>query len=138
MTEVSYEPRKKVIIHEYSRYDSVEELVRCGFAGAPPGSNAIIRWVDGIVLSHNPYPMTDSITTELIEGRLHWDHVSFAPMEEYQANLSFANLPMTVTVVDVSVNPVFCDIARFIKEKLMKRNLRPNRAARRTSVKVRS
>ena len=121
MTEVSYEPRKKVIIHEYSYYDSVEALVRCGFAGAPPGSSVIIRWVDGVVLSQNTYPMTDSITAELIEGRLHWDHVSFAPMEEYQASLSFANLAITVTVIDVSVNPVFCDIAKFIKKNLMKK-----------------
>jgi hypothetical protein len=120
MTEVSYEPRKKVIIHEYSRYDSVEALVRCGFAGAPPGSSIIVRWVDGIVFSHNTYPMTDSITAELIEGILHWDHVSFAPMEKYQASLSFANLPITVTVVDVSVNPVFRDIAKFIRKELMK------------------
>jgi hypothetical protein len=121
MTEVTYEPRKKVIIHEYSHYDSVEALIRCGFAGISPGSNVIVRWVDGIVLSHNAYPMTDSVTRELIEGRLHWDHVAFAPMEQYQESLSFANLPITVTVVDVSVNPVFCDIAKFIKEKLMKK-----------------
>ena len=121
MTEVTFEPRKKVIIHEYRRYDSVEALIRCGFAGAPPGSNVIVRWVDGIVLSHNTYPMTDFVTKELIEGRLHWDHVAFAPMEKYQESLSFAHLPITVTVVDVSVNPVYCDIGKFIKETLLKK-----------------
>lgn len=120
MTEVSYEPRKKVIIHEYSRYDTIESLIRNGFAGAPPGAEVVVRWVDGIVFSHLTYPMTDSITKELIEGRLHWDHVSFAPMEEYQESVSFVNLPITVKIVDVSPNPVFCDIAKFIKEKLMK------------------
>ena len=120
MTEVSYEPRQKVIIHEYSRYDSVEALVRSGFAGIPPGSSVIVRWVDGVVLSQSPYPMTDSVVKELLEGRLHWDHVSFAPMEEYEASLSFANFPITVTIIDVSNNPVYCEIAKFIKEKLMR------------------
>ena len=114
------QPRKKVIIHEYSSYDSIDSLVRGVFGGAPPG--AIIgplRWVNGVVLSHNPFPMTDEIVRELLEGRLHWNHVSFAPLEEYQQNHHNPDLRINVSIVDVSTNPVFEAIGRFIRKQFI-------------------
>jgi hypothetical protein len=119
MTEVSYQPREKVIIHEYSCYDSIEALIKGAFAGAPPGANAMVKWVDGVVMVQNTYPMIETNVKELIEGRLHWDHVSFAPMEKYKPNLLLPEMGITVTIVDVSVNAVFRDIASFIKKNLM-------------------
>jgi len=120
MTEVTYEPRKQVIIHEYSRYDSIEALIQGAYANAPPGANVgPIRWAKGIALIHNAYPMTDTVVKELMEGRLHWDHVSFAPMDEYRPNIHLDESRITATIIDVSVNPVFCVIADFIKEKLL-------------------
>jgi len=122
MTEVSYEPRKRVIIHEYSCYDSVEELIRGAFSGAPPGATVgPVRWVDGVALIPKAYPMTEAIVKELIEGRLHWDHVSFAPMEEYKRNIHVEDMRVTAEVINVSVNPTFRVIAKFIKEKLMRK-----------------
>jgi len=121
MTEVSYEPRKKVIIHEYSRYNSVEDLIKSAYGGAPPGATVgAIKWVDGIALTQNAFPMTDTIIKELLEGRLHWDHVSFAPMEEYRRNIHVEDVRITATVVNVSANPVFRVIAKYIKENFMK------------------
>lgn len=120
MTEVSYEPRKKVIIHEYSQYNSVEDLIRSAFGGAPSGSTVgAIKWVDGIALIQQAYPMTDIVIKELLEGRLHWDHVSFAPMEEYRRNIHVEDVRITATVINVSANPIFRDIAKFIRENFM-------------------
>ena len=122
MTEVIYQPRKQVIIHEYSRYDTVEDLIRGAFSGVPPGATAgPLRWVDGIVLMYNTYPMTDAIVKELIEGRVHWDHVSFAPMEEYKPTVHVEDLQITVRIINVSINPTFRAIAKFIKENLMQK-----------------
>ncbi|RLI46800.1 hypothetical protein DRO64_00340 [Candidatus Bathyarchaeota archaeon] len=122
MTEVIYQPRKQIIIHEYSYYDTVEDLIRGTFAGAPPGVTAgPLRWVDGIVLRHTTYPMTDTVVKELIEGRVHWDHVAFAPMEEYRPTIHLEDMQITVKIANVSANPIFQTIAKFIKEELMKK-----------------
>lgn len=119
MIEVEYQPRTKVIIHEYSRYDSLESLVRGAFGGAPPGSSlGPLKWINGIILFHSSFPMTDEIVRELLDGRLHWNHVSFAPLEEYRQNYHDPDLRITVTIVDVSVNPVFEAIGNFISEQL--------------------
>ena len=121
MTEVVYEPRKRVIIHEYSYYDSVEDLIIGAFGNAPPGSNiGPLKWVDGIVLTHSALPMTDSVTKEILEGKLHWNHVSFAPMEEYVSNLHLSDSRITVNIINVSANLIFTNIATFLKENLMK------------------
>jgi len=122
MPEVIYAPRKQVIIHEYSRYDSIENLISGTYGGAPPGATVgPIKWVDGVALVHSAYPMTtESVVKELLEGRLHWDHVSFAPMEEYKRNLHLEDSNITAQFINVSVNPVFRDIAKFIRENLMR------------------
>lgn len=120
MTKVIYQPREQVIIHEYSRYKSIEDLIRSAFGGAPPGATVgPIKWVDGIALIQNAYPMTDAVIKELLEGKLHWDYVSFAPMEEYRNNIHMEDMRITASVINVSANPIFRAIARFIRENLM-------------------
>jgi hypothetical protein len=120
MVEVEYQPRNKVIIHEYARYESVEHLIKGAFSNIPPGANVgSLKWVGGLVMTQTPYPMTDTIIKELIAGRLHWDHVSFAPMDEYSPNIHVPDIRLTVTINDVSVNPVFRAIAKFIVANLM-------------------
>ena len=121
MTEVIYQPREQVIIHEYSRYESIEALIRGSFGGVPPGSNVgPIKWVDGIALVQNAYPMTDTVVKELLKGKLHWDHVSFAPMEHFRNNIHLEDVRITVSIINVSTNPIFRIIARFIRENLMR------------------
>ena len=118
MTEVEYQPRKRVIIHEYSRYETLESLVRSAFGSAPPGSTvSTLKWVNGVVLSHSSFPMTDEIIRELLDGRLHWNHVSFAPLEEFRQNYHDPDLRITVTIVNVSTNSVFEAIGNFIREE---------------------
>jgi hypothetical protein len=68
---------------------------------------------------NNPFPMTDAVIKELMEGRLHWDHVSFAPMEEFQPTYHIPDVRLTASIIDVSVNPIFQDIGKFIRENLL-------------------
>jgi len=120
MTEVEYQPRKKVIIHEYTKYDSVEQLVRNAFANVPPGANVgPLKWINGIVLVHSNYPHTDAIVKELIEGRLHWNHVSIAPLDDYQSSIHLPDTRITAPIINVSYNEVFQSIAEYIIENLM-------------------
>lgn len=114
---VKFEPRKEVIIHEYSKYDSHEEFISASLKGIPPGSVVTaLKWVDGVLLTFRVLPTNIVTTKELIEGRLHWDHVSFAPMPEYREQI-VADTGITVIISNVSNNPVFMEIAKFIKER---------------------
>jgi hypothetical protein len=121
MIEVRYEPRKEVIIHEYAKYDSSEDLIDASVKGLPPGTViTALSWVDEVLLSFNALPINQIITEELLKGRLHWDHVSFAPMPKYKDQIVTAK-GITVSVRDVSNNPVFQAIAKFIKTKFLKK-----------------
>jgi hypothetical protein len=118
--KVKYEPRKEVIIHEYTKYDSSEDFINTSVVGAPPGTVVTaFRWVDGVLLTFNAMPANEITSKELIEGRLHWDHVSFAPMPEYREQIVTTN-GITVVIRNVSNNPVFDIIAKFIKGEFLK------------------
>ncbi|MCK4885531.1 hypothetical protein KAS24_05605, partial [Candidatus Bathyarchaeota archaeon] len=115
-----YIPRKEVIIHEYTKYNSSDDLINALTKGAPAGSILnILKWVDGVLLSFRPLPMKEVIIKALLEGTLYWDHVSFAPMPKYQDQIITQN-GVTVVINDVSGNPVFVAISEFIKKEFLK------------------
>ena len=119
-TKVRYEPRKEVIIHEYTKYNSSEDLINSIVIGAPPGAVVTaLKWVNGVLLFFNAMPINEVISKELIEGRLHWNHVSFAPMPQYEARIAASN-GVTVVINDVSNNPVFEAIAEYMKESFLR------------------
>jgi hypothetical protein len=120
--EVRYEPRKQVIIHEYTKYSSSQELIDSSTKGLPAGSVlTALRWVGGVLLAFNAMQTNQVTTQELIEGRLHWDHVSFASMPEYLEQI-ITNTGVTVIIQNVSGNPVFVEIAKFLKKEFLQKN----------------
>lgn len=116
--KVVYETVKQVVIHDISKYDSPEQLVRTIFANAAPGATVVLRWTDGILLNFSTYAQTDSVTRELIAGTLHWAHVSFTQMPTFQPQIVVNQI--RCTIVDVSQSVVFKAVARFLKAALRK------------------
>jgi hypothetical protein len=117
--EVRYEPRKEVIIHEYTKYDSYQELIDASTRGLPAGSVlSALNWVGGVLLAFNAMQINPVTTQELIEGRLHWDHVSFASMPEYQQQI-ITTAGVTVVIGNVNGNPVFAEIAKFLRKEFL-------------------
>jgi len=117
---VKYIPRKEVIIHEYTKYDSSEEFINAVTKGAPAGTVfTALRWDDGVLLSFRPLPMERIVIEALLAGTLYWDHVSFAPMPDFQDQIYTQN-GVTVIINNVSGNSVFKAIAEFIKKEFLK------------------
>jgi hypothetical protein len=114
--KVRYEPRKEIIIHEYTKYDSPEEFVENIARGAPAGSMIASRWVDGVLLMFVPFPNDPVTTKEFLEGRVHWNHLNFAFMPEYKEQI-ITESGVTLVIGDVSKNSSFQAIAEFVKEK---------------------
>lgn len=119
--KIKYEPRKEIIIHEYTKYDSPEDLINASAKGAPPGSVVSVhRWVDAVLLSFTGLPKTDVTIQEILDGRVHWDHVNFAIMPEYKEQF-MTESGVTVIIGNVSENASFKAVAEFIKEQLEKK-----------------
>jgi len=113
--KVRYEPRKEIIIHEYTKYDSPEELIDSLVRGAPAGSIAALRWADGVLLSFNALPNDPITTKEILEGRVHWNHANFSLMPQYKEQI-ITKSGVTIVIGDVSKNSSFQAVAEFIKE----------------------
>lgn len=115
--KVTYSPRKQVIIHEIASFRTTEEMAAFLTAAIPSPRFPPVYWVEGVVMAFTPLPFTDSVSKEIIQGRLHWDHVSCAPMPTYQNNI---NIPGrgTVTVLNVSHNETFVAIGKFLHKKI--------------------
>lgn len=121
MTKVEYQATKRVIIHEYAHYKSLQDLVRTVFGGSQSGATVTVQWVDGIVLKFNALPMEAEATINaLMQGVLHWYHVSFAPMPKYESIVQMSDMRLTINVADVSKNPIFRDITKFIRRKWLR------------------
>ena len=120
--QVKHTPRNTVYIHELSSYPDVDDMLSNITMGLPPGRiNETLKWVDGIVLTFVSVPGNTEFTTmERSKGILRWDHVSFAPMENYQENFNLPNGVM-VNVMNVSHNETFCAIGKFLKKHIGKK-----------------
>lgn len=118
--QVKHEPRKFVIIHELASYDTVEEMAKAWTAGLPLGSPPLqFRWVNGIAfVALIPPIIGDIIADEMIEGRLHVDHVSFAPMPEFKEEITVEESNITIRIINVAKNETFVAMANFLREKL--------------------
>jgi len=119
MATVKYEPRKEVIIHETSTFETAQEFVEFLTQGLR-GNFPPVHWVDGILLTFSALPYTDTVSKEIIQGRLHWDHLSFAPLPEYQSTITTSDNAASLTILNVSSNDTFRSVAKYIHEKLLK------------------
>ena len=116
MVTVTYNPIKEVVVMEYIRYQSPEELLRNIIL--PPGQPVILYWAEGVVFHPIPLlPNNDKIIEELIKGRVYWSIVSFAEMPQYSGMISAEKGPEAL-VVNVSRSRVLRSVAKWLNERL--------------------
>lgn len=121
MTEVVFKQRKEIVVLEYAQYEDLNHLIEASYLGAPRGASVgPLKWVDGIVMIFNPLPATnESMMNQLIEGRLFWDYLAFAPMPKYVPNKVSDALGISCSIADVSSVSTFRDIAKAIHAKFL-------------------
>lgn len=113
--EISIEPWKKLVIHEVIEYKFEDWVMQMAF-GSKTAGGAIptINWVDGIVFQSFNFPDTNAIIEEKLKGILHWSSVMFAIKEKFEKQVIRDNA--TINLIDVSVNEVFRELAKKLKE----------------------
>ena len=119
MVTVRHEPRNEIIIHEISPYDSVADFVSNLVVGLPGPNFPPIQWAEGVLMNFNALPFTDTVSKEIIEGKLHWDHVACALMEEFRENVDIPNRGMTIPIINVERNETFKAIGIFLRDEIL-------------------
>lgn len=118
MVKVDFSPWKKVVIHEVTFYDELQDLIDDHVRGAPVGTTASpLLWAGGVLFLYTSIPpYTDAIVREQLQGKIHWSNVIFAHMPEMEIEIKVSEGAIKVPIVNVENNLVLRKTARWLKE----------------------
>jgi len=116
MTEIEFQPIKKIVILEELKYGSVEDLFADAVAGTPPDVPITLLWLDGVVFSHlTTSPASEEIVRSRIQGTVYWNAVRYAKMDRYEKEISIGM--HTIKLIKATA-PALIDVAKKLKERL--------------------
>ena len=118
MVEITFEPVKKIIVHDVQEYtfdDLMQEFVSREQAGGEVG--AVLVWADGVVIKESWYPIDRSpASKDYFEGGImHMQSVTFAVKEKFEKQVIKGNV--TVNFLDQSEMEMYRDLAKKLKEQ---------------------
>jgi len=121
MVEIKYQPYKELIIHEIKKVELKDLL---GFVAGQAeaqrqGAAPVVEWIDGIAFTRSSYPIPApaKVIEDELEGRLHYPFVIFAETSyEPQKRTTLNGREVSVAVHKAEDNPVYQDLAKFLKE----------------------
>jgi len=116
-TVVRSEPFKEIVIMEYNRFPTPDDLAR--FANiAAGGKTSGLYWANGVAFIYYPLPTTTDIAVKAVieEKRVYWAFASYALMPEYRPLIETKE-KIIVPVIDMSTSPLFQKVAQWLKEQ---------------------
>ena len=120
MVEVKYQPYKELIIHEVRKLTLANFLlmVASQVEAQKQGATPSVDWVDGVAFVKGEYapPVPPQVTEDQLKGRLHYPVVFFTETSfEAQKRVSLNGREIPIRFNKAEDNPVFRDLARFLK-----------------------
>ena len=115
--DVKYEPFKEIVVMQQNIFSSPDDIAR--FASIIAGGKTTgLYWAEGMVFLYFPLPAsTETAAKALIESRrVYWTFVGYAPMPNYRLIIETKEKIM-VPVIDMSSNPMFRKVAKWLKEQ---------------------
>ncbi len=114
---ISYEPFREVVVMEYMRFRSPDELARflnVAAGGKPTG----FYWANGLAFFYYPMSSNTELAAKALveERRVFWAFVGFADMPEYRAIIETKEKIM-MPVIDLSSSPLFLKATQWLKEQ---------------------
>ncbi len=114
---ISYEPFRQVVVMEYMRFKSPDDLARflnVAAGGKPTG----IYWANGIAFFYYPLSSNTELATKALieERKVYWAFAGFAVMPDYRSILETKEKIM-MPVVDLSSSPLFLKATEWLKEQ---------------------
>jgi hypothetical protein len=120
LVKITFKPWEELMIHESIHY-SLEDLVKLCSIGVQPGAlGPPLRWAEGVVFLTQPMPPTNEVVKESLDGRIHWNSVSWALMPAYKNIIPISEINAKIPVIDVSRTAILCEVAKALAEQVSK------------------
>ena len=116
MIEVSFEPTKKLIVHddlEYTFDDLLQEYEDEANAGGPTIRK--LTWADGVAFTYAGFGKNPEVERDVLNGIIHYSWVEFALKEKFEKQIIRGGV--TIHLIDDSEVPLFYDLATALKER---------------------
>ncbi|HUC38656.1 MAG TPA: hypothetical protein VL944_00820 [Candidatus Acidoferrum sp.] len=116
MVEIVYDPIGTLVVHDVSKIP-FEDLMR---ERVTPGATMPLYWCSGILFSFASPPMTDEVTKEYFEGKIHWMEVHYSEMKDYKPVLELNDEhyggAVKVRAIDTSGSQLHKDFTAWLKK----------------------
>lgn len=118
MVKVNYSPIKELVVHEAVELD-MEDLMR---ERITPQGSMPLYWCAGIVFSFSSIPMTNTMSKEYLEGKVHWAEAHYATMKTYAPIVELRDEqyggPQRIRVIDTSkFSTLHTEFVKWLKTK---------------------
>lgn len=124
MTEIVFEPYKRVVVRSILEYPDYNALVEAMSVATPAGRYAGLLWANHVLFRHVAFYPTDSINKEYIEGKLLIDTLEFAKMETFKKELTSKQRGVILTVSNVSSHSLFDILTKWINDDYLRREIK--------------
>jgi hypothetical protein len=115
MVKVTFKPLKEIVIHEAIEH-KLEDLVKLRVLGLRKETIAQpLVWTEGVVINRSPFPITDDVVKDQLEGIIHFGALEWAKMPKYRDSLKLEGV--TIPIINVSDNPNMSAIANALKSQ---------------------
>src|SRR5208283_1228845 len=116
MVKVTFKPWEEIVIHEVTKFKSVEEFIEQKVAGFPKGVPIEpMLWAKGILFLRAPFPPTSDVIKEQLHGVIHYSSVEYTVMEKYEKSITQGDI--TIAIADVSNNEAFSELIEAVKNQ---------------------
>jgi hypothetical protein len=119
MVKIKYQPANELIVHEVVQLE-MDDLMR---GRITPQGSMPLYWCNGIIFSFSSLPMSEEITKEYLQGRIHWMEAHYAEMKDYTAIVElkdeqYGGTPQKIRVLDTSkFSGIHTEFVKWLKSK---------------------
>ncbi|MEE9586352.1 MAG: hypothetical protein V3W09_05555 [Nitrososphaerales archaeon] len=105
MVEIKHKPLSQIVVHQYVKYGSPEELARTVVVQSGATQSVSLSWIDSMVFKiiSPPFIISELLAKEFIEGRLHVS-ILYADMNSFDSSIHAAVEKIKIPVLDESRN----------------------------------
>jgi len=113
---VRHDPFKEIIIMDYVRFSTVDELVR--FVNVTAGGKPVgLYWANGVALIYYHLSASETVAKSIIEEKkAYWTFVGFAIMPQYQPTVETREKIIS-PIINMSGSPIFQKVTEWLKQQ---------------------
>jgi hypothetical protein len=120
MVKISFSPATELIVHEVVMV-AQDDLLR---ERVTPAGTMPLYWCNGILFSFSSLPLSEGVTKDYMDGKIHWLEVHFAKADTYTPVLTLHDEEykgtMSIRVIDTSMSELHREFVKWLKTNVKK------------------